>query len=72
MKRAYIERSMCGAEMDWHERAFCTFSAKNDKECVSFFCCIFAVFLSAIKFSTNYFNHNDVVVTGLSYECLFS
>ena len=76
MKRAYIGRnigrSMCDAEMDWHEPAFCTFSAKNDKERVFYFCCIFAVFSSAIKFSTNSFNRNDVVVIGVSYECLFS
>ena len=63
---------MCEAKMDWHERDFCTFSAKNDKERVFFFCSTFAVFSPTIKFSTNSFNRNDVVVTGVSYECLFS
>ena len=63
---------MFDAEMEWHERAFCTFWQKLARSVFFFLCCIFAVFSSAIKFSTNSFNRNDVVVTGVSYECLSS
>ena len=72
MKRAYIGRSMCDAEMDWHERAFALFRQKMTRSVFFPSAAFFSVFSLAIKFSTNSFNRNDVVVTGVSYECLFS